>query len=215
MLHKNDKDILMNFPISFVVGKIIDVELAPKTRKPSYLMQADFGVFGKKTSVGQLTHYKQSELKGKHFVAAVNLGPRKIAGIASEYLTVGFYNAHDEAMCLSFHSTTPPGTVLYETANPQELTEFQQFLDNPIQAGMIKYFELHDKGTTLKVDLGKDQVQTLEFRYKIMNLKQDEILAFISKTKQPLGVMIKDNAFEAALVDKHAIHEIKVGSLLG
>jgi len=63
--------------------------MAEGAAKPSYVIRADFGRFGVKTSVARLTMHGVGELLSKQILGVLNLGSREIAGITSEFLCLG------------------------------------------------------------------------------------------------------------------------------
>jgi tRNA-binding protein len=71
------------------VGRVVSVELAGNTPKPSYVIRADFGRFGVRTSVARLTSHSADELLGKQILGLLNIGPREVGGITSEFLCLG------------------------------------------------------------------------------------------------------------------------------
>ena len=71
------------------VGRILSVEIAPDAPKPSYIIKADFGKFGVKTSVGRFTKHSIEELKGKQILGILNFEPRKIGETVSEFFWCG------------------------------------------------------------------------------------------------------------------------------
>lgn len=71
------------------VGRILSLEIAEKVVKPSYIIRADFGRFGVRTSVGRLTQHSVEELAGKQILGVLNFEPREIGGIVSEFLCLG------------------------------------------------------------------------------------------------------------------------------
>lgn len=73
------------------VGKIIEVEDFPESRKPSYKLTIDFGaeIGMKKSSVQIVDLYPKEELKGKLVLGVVNFPLRQIGHFASEVLTLG------------------------------------------------------------------------------------------------------------------------------
>lgn len=71
------------------VGRVTSVEHAAGTEKPSYVLRADFGRFGIRTSVARLTMQETEELIGKQILGVLNLQPREIGGIVSEFLCLG------------------------------------------------------------------------------------------------------------------------------
>jgi tRNA-binding protein len=92
------------------VGRILRVEPNTRARKPSYKLWIDFGPLGEKTSSAQLTaRYQPDELTGRLIVAAVNLGPRNIAGFQSEVLVLGLPDASGETVLLALEREVPLG----------------------------------------------------------------------------------------------------------
>jgi tRNA-binding protein len=71
------------------VGRILSIELAPDAPKPSYIIKADFGKFGVKTSVGRFTKHSIDELKGRQILGILNFEPRKIGETVSEFFWCG------------------------------------------------------------------------------------------------------------------------------
>ena len=79
--------------IDIRVGEIIHADVLTKARKPSIVLQIDFGSdVGQKTSSAQITEcYSPEELIGKQVMAVINFAPRNIAGFVSEVLVLGIY----------------------------------------------------------------------------------------------------------------------------
>lgn len=71
------------------LGKVISVTLAPDAPKPAYIIKADFGRFGIKTSVGRFAKHSIEELVGKLVLGVLNFGPRQIGSSTSEFLCLG------------------------------------------------------------------------------------------------------------------------------
>ncbi len=71
------------------LGRIVSVERAVDAPKPSYVLRADFGRFGIRTSVARLTSHTVEELVGKSIFGVLNFEPRVVGGIPSEFLTLG------------------------------------------------------------------------------------------------------------------------------
>lgn len=71
------------------LGRIISIEIAADAPKPSYKIQADFGKFGVKTSVGRFTKHSIEELEGKQILGILNLEPRVIGETVSEFFWCG------------------------------------------------------------------------------------------------------------------------------
>ena len=70
-------------------GRVISAEAAVNTPKPAYVIRADFGKFGIRTSVGRFTSHPPEELIGKQILGVLNFEPREIGGVISEFLTLG------------------------------------------------------------------------------------------------------------------------------
>ena len=77
--------------IDIRVGTIISVKKNEKARKPSLVIEVDFGKeIGIKQSSAQITHYYNEEnLKGKQVVGICNFPEKNIAGIVSQVLILG------------------------------------------------------------------------------------------------------------------------------
>ena len=71
------------------IGRIVSVVTASGVAKPSYVIIADFGKFGMRTSVGRFTRHSADELIGKQVLGVLNFEPREIAGVMSEFLCLG------------------------------------------------------------------------------------------------------------------------------
>jgi tRNA-binding protein len=96
------------------VGRILRAEPNERARKPSYKLWIDFGNLGEKTSNAQLRAlYRADELVGRLVIAAVNLGPRNIAGFMSEVLVLGLPDAAGEVVLLGVEREVPLGGKVY------------------------------------------------------------------------------------------------------
>jgi tRNA-binding protein len=73
------------------VGTIVSVKKNEKARKPSLVIQVDFGKeIGIKQSSAQITHYYNEEsLKGKQVIGICNFPEKNIAGVVSQVLILG------------------------------------------------------------------------------------------------------------------------------
>ena len=71
------------------IGKIISIEPASDSTKASYVIKADFGKFGIRTSVGRFTQHSPEELKNKLILGVLNFEPRIIGSVKSEFLCLG------------------------------------------------------------------------------------------------------------------------------
>jgi tRNA-binding protein len=77
--------------IEIKVGTILSVKTNEKARKPSLVVEVDFGgEVGVKRSSAQITHYyNDKNLVGKQVIGVCNFPKKNIAGIVSEVLILG------------------------------------------------------------------------------------------------------------------------------
>ena len=73
------------------VGTVVYVKKNEKARKPSLVVEVDFGTeIGIKQSSAQITHYyNEDNLKGKQVIGICNFPEKNIAGIVSQVLILG------------------------------------------------------------------------------------------------------------------------------
>ena len=73
------------------VGTVVSVKINKKARKPSLVIEVDFGKeIGIKQSSAQITHYYNEEsLKGKQVIGICNFPEKNIAGVISQVLILG------------------------------------------------------------------------------------------------------------------------------
>ena len=73
------------------LGTVVSVRKNEKARKPSLIVEVDFGEeIGIKQSSAQITHYYNEEnLKGKQVIAVCNFPEKNIAGVVSQILILG------------------------------------------------------------------------------------------------------------------------------
>ncbi len=73
------------------VGTVISVKKNEKARKPSLVIEVDFGKeIGIKQSSAQITHFYNTEnLVGKQIIGVCNFPEKNIAGIKSQVLILG------------------------------------------------------------------------------------------------------------------------------
>ena len=84
------------------VGTVISVKKNEKARKPSLVIEVDFGKeIGIKQSSAQITHYYNEEnLKGKQVVGICNFSEKNIAGIVSQVLILGSIDKEGKVILL-------------------------------------------------------------------------------------------------------------------
>ena len=73
------------------IGTVISVNKNEKARKPSLVIEVDFGKeIGIKQSSAQITHYYNEEtLVGKQVIGVCNFPEKNIAGVISQFLILG------------------------------------------------------------------------------------------------------------------------------
>ena len=71
------------------VGRVVDVELATRTPKPTYRMEIDFGKYGKRVSYGRFTRHSIEDVKDRLVLGVLNFGSRTIGDATSEVLVLG------------------------------------------------------------------------------------------------------------------------------
>ena len=77
--------------IEILVGTVLNVAENEKARKPSLIVEVDFGAEkGKRKSSAQITHYYNEEnLLGKQVIGVCNFPEKNIAGVKSQVLILG------------------------------------------------------------------------------------------------------------------------------
>jgi len=77
--------------VEIKVGTVISVKKNEKARKPSLVIEVDFGGnIGLKKSSAQITHYyNDKNLVGKQVIGVCNFPKKNIAGVVSEVLILG------------------------------------------------------------------------------------------------------------------------------
>jgi tRNA-binding protein len=73
------------------IGTVLSVKKNVKARKPSLIIEVDFGdEIGIKQSSAQITDfYNEENLKGKQVVGVCNFPAKNIAGVRSQFLVLG------------------------------------------------------------------------------------------------------------------------------
>lgn len=87
--------------IDIRVGTILSVNNFDKAKKPSYILEIDFGELGIKKSSAQITKlYEPQDLIGQQIIAVVNFPPKQIANFFSECLVLGVVGTEGEVTLL-------------------------------------------------------------------------------------------------------------------
>ena len=101
--------------IDIRIGTIVAAAPNPAARKPAYRLEIDFGPeLGRRTSSAQLTaNYRAEDLPGRQVAAVLNFPPRRIAGVVSEVLVLGFPDAEGEVVLIRPTLPVPDGGRLF------------------------------------------------------------------------------------------------------
>ena len=77
--------------LQILVGTVLKVSKNEKARKPSLVVEVDFGSeIGVRQSSAQITHYYNSDnLVGKQVIGVCNFPKKNIAGVESKVLILG------------------------------------------------------------------------------------------------------------------------------
>lgn len=97
------------------VGTVLEARDFPEARQPLVRLRIDFGEeTGVLRSAARLApRYGLDELEGRQVLAVVNLPARRIAGFASECLTLGLPDADGEPILVEPERPVPDGGRLY------------------------------------------------------------------------------------------------------
>jgi tRNA-binding protein len=96
------------------VGRVTRAEPNDRARKPAHRLWIDFGPLGEKRSSAQLADlYAPESLVGRLVIAAVNLGPRNVAGFTSEVLVLGLPDEAGRVVLLAPEREVPLGGRVY------------------------------------------------------------------------------------------------------
>ncbi len=77
--------------VELVAGTVVRVAAFPQARRPAWRIWVDFGAYGEKKTSAQITDlYTPEDLLGKQIVGVLNLPPRQIGPMRSEFLLTGF-----------------------------------------------------------------------------------------------------------------------------
>ena len=94
-------------------GTILSATINEKAHKPAYILQIDLGELGVRQSSAQITaHYTPEKLIGKQVLCVCNFAAKNIAGIHSEVLVTGAYDADGKVVLAGFDLPLPDGSRL-------------------------------------------------------------------------------------------------------
>ena len=93
------------------IGTVISVKKNEKARKPSLVVEVDFGKdIGIKQSSAQITHYYNEEnLINKQVIGVCNFAEKNIAGVVSQVLRLGAIDSDGKVVLLHPSQKTENG----------------------------------------------------------------------------------------------------------
>ena len=93
------------------IGTVISVKKNKKARKPSLVVEVDFGKeIGIKQSSAQITHYYNEEnLMNKQVIGVCNFAEKNIAGVVSQVLILGAIDSDGKVVLLHPSQKTDNG----------------------------------------------------------------------------------------------------------
>ena len=97
--------------IDIRIGTVISVKKNEKARKPSLIVEVDFGKdIGIKQSSAQITHYYNEEnLMNKQIIGVCNFAEKNIAGVVSQILILGAIDSEGKVVLLHPSQKTENG----------------------------------------------------------------------------------------------------------
>ena len=89
------------------IGTVLSVKKNVKARKPSLIIEVDFGdEIGIKQSSAQITDfYNEENLKGKQVIGVCNFPEKNIAGVRSQFLVLG--TLQEDGKVVLLHPSQP------------------------------------------------------------------------------------------------------------
>ena len=93
------------------IGTVISVKKNEKARKPSLVVEVDFGKdIGIKQSSAQITHYYNEEnLMNRQVIGVCNFAEKNIAGVVSQVLILGAIDSDGKVVLLHPSQKTENG----------------------------------------------------------------------------------------------------------
>ena len=103
------------FEVDIRVGTIVKAEINYLLKKPSIILQIDFGKeIGLKKSSAQLTsNYNPNDVVNKQVAAVINFKPKQIGNLLSEVLVLGFPDKNEQPILFSPDKIVQNGAKLY------------------------------------------------------------------------------------------------------
>ena len=97
--------------VEIKIGTVLSVKKNEKARKPSLVVEVDFGKeIGVKKSSAQITHYYNEEnLMNKQVIGVCNFAEKNIAGVVSQVLILGAIDSDGKVVLLHPSQKTENG----------------------------------------------------------------------------------------------------------
>ncbi|MEX0952842.1 MAG: tRNA-binding protein [Nitriliruptoraceae bacterium] len=103
-------DVETFFTADVRVGTITAARPLERARIPALVIEVDFGpVLGTRRSSARITNYPIDDLVGRQVVGVVNLPPRRVAGIDSQFLVLGALHPDGSVELLAPDGDVPDG----------------------------------------------------------------------------------------------------------
>ena len=110
---KADVDPETFFALDLRAGRVVEVAPFPEARRPAWKLRVDFGPsIGVLRTSARITNYTAEELEDRMVAAAINLGSKRIAGFASEFLVLGAYERDGTVRLLALEQGVDPGAPI-------------------------------------------------------------------------------------------------------
>ena len=108
------------------VGTVISVKKNEKARKPSLVVEVDFGKeIGIRQSSAQITHYYNEEnLKGKQVIGVCNFPEKNIAGVVSQVLILGSIDKEGKVILVHPSQKSEKAYLLHRNASRNSIDNF-------------------------------------------------------------------------------------------
>lgn len=186
------------------VGEVESAVFLQKARNPSYEIKLDINEEKSKTTCGQfVNNYTPQELYGKQVLGVTNFPPRRIAGVKSEVLTLGFSEevGSHQAICLQPALPVEKGTFA-NFPDPNlfvEDVEFDAFLALEVRSGTIEGIKTVEDYTIALVDFG-DTGQSISWIPGMLEDKETYIGKQVAVWLNPLPFRMADQTICESIV---------------
>ncbi len=106
-------DVSTFFEADLRVGTVTAARPLEGARHPAVVIEVDFGpVLGSRRSTAKITNYRTQDLVGRQVVGLVNLPPRRVAGVDSQFLVLGGLHPDGTVELLTPDEELPDGAPI-------------------------------------------------------------------------------------------------------